>query len=69
MKNLTTVLAKGLLALAATADAGSKCHGTATTSGSVRGTHVLTTVVVHPAGKDIVDTAVAAGSFKTLVEA
>ena len=69
MKKLTTVLATGLLALAATAEAGSKCKGTATTSRSVRGTHVLTTVVVHAADKDIVDTAVGAGSFKTLVAA
>ena len=69
MKKLTTVLATGLLALAATAETGSKCNGTATTNRSGRGTHVLTTAVVHPAGKDIVDTAVAAGSFKTLVAA
>ena len=69
MNKLTTVLATGLLALAATAEAGSKCSGTATTSRSVRGRHVLTAVVTHPAGKDIVDTAVAGGSFKTPVAA
>ena len=68
MKKLT-LLATGLLALAATAEAGSKCKSTATTSRSGRGTHVLTTVVAHPASKDIVDTAVGAGSFKTLVAA
>lgn len=68
MKKLTTVLTTGLLALAVTAEAGSKCNGTATTSRSV-GRHVLTTVVAKPAAKDIVDTAVGAGSFKTLVAA
>ena len=36
MKKMTTVLATGLLALAATAEAGSKCNGTATTNRSVR---------------------------------
>jgi len=68
MKKLTTVLATGLLALAVTAEAGSKCKGTAKTSRSV-GHHVLTTAVAKPAAKDIVDTAVGAGSFKTLVAA
>lgn len=69
MKKMLTVLAAGLLAISATAEAGSKRKGTATTNRSVRGTHVLTTFVAHPAEKDIVDTAVGAGSFKTLVAA
>jgi uncharacterized surface protein with fasciclin (FAS1) repeats len=69
MKKMITVLATGLLALSATAEAGSKCNGSTTTNRSVRGNHVLTTFVAHPAEKDIVDTAVGAGSFKTLVAA
>lgn len=69
MKKMITLLATGLLVLSATAEAGSKCKGTTTTSRSVRGAHVLTTLVAHPAEKDIVDTAVGAGSFKTLVAA
>lgn len=68
MKKLITVLTTGLLALAVTAEAGSKCKRTATTSRSV-GRHVLTTVVAKSSAKDIVDTAVGAGSFKTLVAA
>ncbi len=69
MKKLTTALATGLLALAATAEAGSKDNGSATVSQAGRGGYVLTALVAAPAGKDIVDTAVAAGSFKTLVAA
>ena len=69
MKKLATVLATGLLALAATAEAGSKCNGGVVNNRSARGRHVLTAVVAHPAEKDIVDTAVGAGSFKTLVAA
>ena len=68
MKKLTTVFATGLLALAVTAEAGSKCRRTVTNRRSV-GHHVLTTAVAKPAVKDIVDTAVGAGSFKTLVAA
>ena len=68
MKKLTIVLATGLLALAVKAEAGSKCHGTAKSSRSV-GHHVLTAAVAKPAAKDIVDTAITAGSFKTLVAA
>jgi len=67
MNKLTILFATGLLVVAASAEAGSKCNGRATTNRSVRGTHVLTIFVAHPADKDIVDTAVAAGSFKTLV--
>ncbi len=63
--------------LAATANAGQKCNGSAIISSKPcqQQTHVayITTVqpvVGHPATKaDIVDTAVAAGSFKTLVAA
>ncbi len=69
MKKLTVLIATGLLVVAASAEAGSKCNGTATTSRSVRGTLVMTSFVAHPADKDIVDTAVGAGSFKTLVAA
>jgi len=68
MKKMTTVLTTGLLALAVTAEAGSKCNGTAKAARS-NGHHVLTTAVAKPAEKDIVDTAVGAGSFKTLVAA
>ena len=68
MKKLTTVLTTGLLAFAVTAEAGSKCKGTATTRRSTVH-HVMTTAVEKPASKDIVDTAVGAGSFKTLVAA
>jgi transforming growth factor-beta-induced protein len=68
MKKLTTVLTAGLLAIGVAAEAGSKCNGTATSNRSV-GHHVLTTAVAKPAEKDIVDTAVGAGSFKTLVAA
>ena len=66
---MITVLAAGMMALSATAEAGSKCNGATTTNRSVRGNHVLTTLVAHPAEKDIVDTAAGAGSFKTLVAA
>lgn len=69
MKKLTTALATGLLALTATAEAGSKDDGSATTDPAGRGGYVPTAVVAAPADKDIVDTAVAAGSFKTLVAA
>ncbi len=68
MKKLTTVLTTGLLAFAVTAEAGSKCKGTAMTRRSTVH-HVMTTAVEKPASKDIVDTAVGAGSFKTLVAA
>ncbi len=68
MKKLTTVLAVSVLALGVTAEAGSKCDGTATASRTA-GHHVLTTAVAKPATKDIVDTAVGAGAFKTLVAA
>jgi len=70
MKKLTTVLAIGFLALSATAEAGSKCKGTVVTQGPNSRVHVLTSAPVNAAPeKDIVDTAVAAGSFKTLVAA
>lgn len=69
MKKLTTVLAAGFLALSATAEAGSKCNGSVAQSVAKRN-HVLTVAPVNAAAeKDIVDTAVGAGSFKTLVAA
>jgi uncharacterized surface protein with fasciclin (FAS1) repeats len=67
MEELTSVLTTGLLALAVTAEAESKFNGTATTArSSVR--HVLTTVS-RPAEKDIVDTAIGAGSSSIRVAA
>ena len=69
MKNLTTLIAAGLMAISATADAGSKCKGNATTFRPAGGTHVLAACAAEPAKSDIVDTAVSAGSFKTLVAA
>jgi uncharacterized surface protein with fasciclin (FAS1) repeats len=69
MKKMATFLATGLMALAATAEAGSKCKVTALTGRPVQLRHVLTTVAVAPASKDIVSTAVGAGSFNTLVAA
>lgn len=70
MKKLKFALSIGLLVFTAgvTAEAGNKCKGTATTSRTVHH-HVLTTAAVKPAAMDIVDTAVGAGSFKTLVAA
>lgn len=70
MKKLKFALSIGLLVFTAgvTAEAGNKCKGMATTSRTVHH-HVLTTAVVKPAAMDIVDTAVSAGSFKTLVAA
>ncbi len=69
MKKLTTVLAAGFLALSATAEAGSKCNGSVAQRSANR-THVLTAAPANAAAeKDIVDTAVGAGSFKTLVAA
>ena len=56
------------------AQAGEKCKGTATTCKPAQNTVHVTTGhkyirTVHPAKADIVDTAVGAGSFKTLVAA
>ena len=70
MKKLTTILAAGFLAVSATAEAGSKCNGKVVTQCPTSRTHVLTSAPANaPAQKDIVDTAVGAGSFKTLVAA
>jgi len=70
MKKLTMIFGAGFLALSATAQAGSKCNGTAVTQRAHTRVHVLTSAPVHAAAeKDIVDTAVGAGSFKTLVAA
>jgi transforming growth factor-beta-induced protein len=70
MKKLTTILAAGFLAVSATAEAGSKCKGTVVTQCPNSRVHVLTSAPANVAPeKDIVDTAVGAGSFKTLVAA
>jgi transforming growth factor-beta-induced protein len=70
MKKLTTILTAGVLALSATVEAGSKCKGTAVTQCPNTRAHVLTSAPPNAASaKDIVDTAVGAGSFKTLVAA
>ena len=70
MKKLTTILVAGFLAVSATAEAGSKCNGTAVAKSQTSRTHVLTSAPAHAAAeKDIVDTAVGAGCFKTLVAA
>ena len=68
MKKLTTILTAGLMVALANVEAGDKCKNTIT-SACKTSTHTLTSVVAKPAGKDIVDTAVGAGSFKTLVAA
>ncbi len=74
MKTLVTMAAVALMA--SQVSAGEKCKGTAVTCKPVQVTYVST--VIHPAAAahpavaakaDIVDTAVAAGSFKTLVAA
>jgi transforming growth factor-beta-induced protein len=69
MKNLTTVLAAALLVVSANVEAGSKCKGSAVTHRASVRNHTLTSAPVIAESKDIVDTAVAAGSFKTLVTA
>lgn len=70
MKKLTSMLALSALAVCGTAGAGQKCNGTATTYRSVAHPHVVTVLRSDKvAAKDIVDTAVGAGSFKTLVAA
>lgn len=56
------------MAIGVTAEAGSRCNGTVTTCRSANHV-VLTSAIARPAEKDIVDTAVGAGSFKTLVAA
>ena len=68
MKKLTTILTAGLMLASANVEAGDKCKNTSTTTCTTN-THTLTSVVAKPAEKDIVDTAVGAGSFKTLVAA
>lgn len=72
MKKLITMAAMGLLA--AQVNAGDRCRGTVVTTCPTQQAHVtyITTghpVAAQPAAKDIVDTAVGAGSFNTLVAA
>jgi transforming growth factor-beta-induced protein len=69
MKNLTTVFAAALLVVSANAEAGSKCKGSAVTHRASVSGHILTSAPAKADSKDIVDTAVSAGSFKTLVAA
>lgn len=70
MKKFVSVLALTAIVSASAADAGQKCKGTATTHRTVVKTHVLTSApIVKTKSKDIVDTAVGAGAFKTLVAA
>ncbi len=68
MKKLTTILTAGLMVALANVEAGDKCKNTITSTCKTS-THTVTSVVAKPAEKDIVDTAVGAGSFKTLVAA
>ena len=73
MKKLIALTAAALLA--STANAGNKCKGTVVLSGTpCRASHVTHRTTAFPAARpapkaDIVDTAVRAGSFKTLVAA
>jgi transforming growth factor-beta-induced protein len=69
MKKLTTVLASALLFASANAEAGSKCKGSAVTHRASVSSHILTAAPAKAESRDIVDTAVSAGSFKTLVAA
>jgi len=71
MKQLITLMA--ICAMTTSVHAGTKCKGTTTTCNSAKAVHVA---AVHPVAAaravkrmDIVDTAVSAGSFKTLVAA
>jgi len=68
MKALFT-LALATAFAASTASAGSNCSQTKTACKASQTTYISTSRAAHPAEKDIVDTAVAAGSFKTLVAA
>ena len=69
MKKLICAVVGGLL-ISSSVQAGSKCKSAPVVHrGAVRG-HVLTSTAVKPQQqKDVVDTAVSAGSFKTLVAA
>lgn len=68
MKKLICAVVGSLL-ISSAAEAGSKCKSSSVVHrGAVR-SHVLTSSVAKPQQKDIVDTAVSAGSFKTLVAA
>lgn len=68
MKKLICAVVGGLL-ISSSAQAGSKCKSAPVVHrGTVR-SHVLTSTAVKPQQKDVVDTAVSAGSFKTLVAA
>jgi hypothetical protein len=68
MKKLICAVVGGLL-ISSSVQAGSKCKSAPVVHrGAVR-SHVLTSTAVKPQQKDVVDTAVSAGSFKTLVAA
>ena len=59
----------GSLLVSSAVEAGSKCKSSSAVHRGAARSHVLTSAVAKPQQKDIVDTAVSAGSFKTLVAA
>ena len=59
----------GSLLVSSAVEAGSKCKSSSVVHRGAARSHVLTSAVAKPQQKDIVDTAVSAGSFKTLVAA
>jgi transforming growth factor-beta-induced protein len=68
MKKLICAVIGGLL-ISSSVQAGSKCKSAAVVHRTAARGHVLTSAAVRPQQKDVVDTAVSAGSFKTLVAA
>ena len=68
MKKLICAVVGGLL-ISSSVHAGSKCKSAPVVHRGVARSHVLTSTAVKPQQKDVVDTAVSAGSFKTLVAA
>jgi uncharacterized surface protein with fasciclin (FAS1) repeats len=68
MKKLICAVIGGLL-ISSSVQAGSKCKSAAVVHRTAVRGHVLTSTAVRPQQKDVVDTAVSAGSFKTLVAA
>ena len=68
MKKLICAVVGGLL-ISSSVQAGSKCKSAPVVHRTAVRSHVLTSTAVKPQQKDVVDTAVSAGSFKTLVAA
>jgi uncharacterized surface protein with fasciclin (FAS1) repeats len=68
MKKLICAVVGGLL-ISSSVQAGSKCKSAPVVHRTAVRSHVLTSTVAKPQQKDVVDTAVSAGSFKTLVAA